>query len=81
MEPSRLGKALSDTTTRRVIIGVLLMLMVLPALTYSGTDYSSEYGLRSLFWYGRSTCNQVKGEFFCNRNNWVSAKGWNEKLY
>ena len=28
-DPSKLGKALSDTTTRRVLIGVLLMLMVL----------------------------------------------------
>jgi hypothetical protein len=57
MEPSRLGKALSDTTTRRVIIGVLGMLMILPLLTYSNTDYSSEYGLRSIFWFGRSNCD------------------------
>ena len=46
MEPSRLGKALSDTITRRVIIGILGMLMVLPVLTYTNTDFSSEYGLR-----------------------------------
>jgi hypothetical protein len=56
MEPSRLGKALSDTITRRVIIGVLGMLMVLPILTYSDSDYSSEYGLRKIFWFGRSDC-------------------------
>lgn len=45
LEPSRLGNALSDTTTRRVIIGVLGMLMILPLLTYTKDDYSSEYGI------------------------------------
>lgn len=80
MEPSRLGKALSDTTTRRVIIGVLGMLMVLPVLTYSAIDFSSEYGLRKIFWYGRSDCNNIKGDFYCNRSNWVTEDGWNELL-
>ena len=72
MEPSRLGTALSDTTTRRVIIGVLLMLMVLPVLTYSGVDYSSEYGLRELFWFGRSNCKTVGGEFKCDSKSWIT---------
>lgn len=40
LEPSRLGKALSDTLTRRLIIGVLMLLMVLPAITYQGNDIS-----------------------------------------
>lgn len=40
-DPSKLGKALSDTTTRRVIIGVLLMLMVLPLLSYSEIDMAT----------------------------------------
>ena len=35
------------------------MLMVLPLLTYSEIDYSSEYGLREVFWFGRSSCEQV----------------------
>lgn len=51
-----MGKALSDMTTRRVIIGVLLMLMVLPLLTYSEMDYSTEYAMREIFWFGRSNC-------------------------
>jgi hypothetical protein len=55
-DPSKLGKALSDMTTRRVIIGVLLMLMVLPLLTYSEMDYSTEYAMREIFWFGRSNC-------------------------
>lgn len=39
-DPSKLGKALSDTNTREVIIAVLLMLMVLPLLAPSPIDYS-----------------------------------------
>ena len=80
MEPSRLGKALSDKTTRTVIIGVLGMLMILPVLTYSPDDFSSEYGLRSLFWFGRSDCSLVNGKFFCEQGNWVTKEGWEEKL-
>lgn len=81
MEPSRLGKAHSDITTRRVIIGVLVMLMVLPLLSYSNTDFSSEYGLRQLFWFGRSNCDAVEGAGFdCERGNWITKLGWNEKL-
>ncbi len=64
-DPSKLGTSLSDTTTRRVIIGVLLMLMVLPLLSASEIDFSSEYGLRELFWFGRSNCKDIKGDFFC----------------
>lgn len=56
LEPQRLGKALSDTLTRRLIIGVLLLLMVLPAITYSGSDLSVSFGLKKLFWFGRSNC-------------------------
>lgn len=64
MEPRRLGKVMSDTTIRKVIIGILLMLMVLPILTYAGVDYSKEYGLDKIFWYGRSTCEDVNGNFY-----------------
>lgn len=39
-DPSKLGKSLSDTNTREVIIGVLLMLMVLPLLAPTEIDYS-----------------------------------------
>ena len=55
-DPSKLGKALSDTNTREVIIGVLLMLMVLPLLAPTEIDFSQEYGVRELFWMGRSNC-------------------------
>lgn len=55
LEPGRIGKVLSDTTIRKVIIGILIMLMVLPILTYAGYDYTAQYGLDKIFWYGRST--------------------------
>ena len=59
-DPSKLGKALSDTNTREVIIGVLLMLMVLPLLAPSTIDFSQEYGLREIFWLGRSNCEVIR---------------------
>ncbi|CDW71083.1 adenylyl cyclase [Stylonychia lemnae] len=79
-DPSKLGKALSDTITRRVIIGVLLMLMVLPLLSYSENDFSSEYGLREIFWFGRSQCSKANGDFYCENGNWVTQEGWFELL-
>jgi hypothetical protein len=73
LEPTRLGKALSDCLTRRLIVSVLLMLMVLPAITYNGNDISYQYGIRELFWYGRSSCHKhqsadgsVGGDFLCH---------------
>ena len=84
-DPSKLGKALSDTTTRRVIIGVLLMLMILPLLTYSQTDYSSEYAMREIFWFGRSNCKPSDDkntiDFYCPKGEpWLTQEGWHEML-
>ncbi len=42
---SHLGKNMSNLTTKRVIVGVLGMLVVIPILTYSSTDRSSSFGL------------------------------------
>lgn len=56
------------------------MLMVLPLLSYSEIDFSSEYGLRELFWFGRSSCENVNGTFYCQENDWVTTEGWNELL-
>lgn len=80
LEPSRLGSALSDTLTRRLIIGVLCLLMVLPAITYNSTDTSHNFGLRQLFWTGRSNCADINGEFLCEKGQWISDDGWNELL-
>lgn len=65
-DPSKLGKALSDSINRKTIIGVLLMLMILPLFTLPEIDYSGEYALRDAFWFGRSSCKDPEG-FFCNQ--------------
>jgi hypothetical protein len=31
-------------------------LMVLPLLAPTTIDYSQEYGMREIFWFGRSNC-------------------------
>ena len=54
--------------------------MVLPAITYNSSDVSHNYGLRQLFWFGRSNCDIVDGNFYCDRNNWITAEGWQEQL-
>ena len=40
LEPSRLGRSLSEALTRRLIILVLVLLMALPAITHSSFDVS-----------------------------------------
>jgi len=35
--------------------------MVLPTITYKGYDYGSYSGLRSVFWFGRSSCEYIQG--------------------
>ena len=81
LEPSRLGKALSDTLTRRLIIGVLLLLMVLPAITFNMTDISCQYGIRNVFWFGRSSCDVWNADFHCDdKIGWLSSDGWQQIL-
>lgn len=41
---SRVGAAMSDLTTKRVIVLVLVMLIVIPLLSYSPIDLSESYG-------------------------------------
>jgi len=52
VEASRLGKLLSEMTTRRVIVMVLMMLFVIPFLSGNDLDNAKTYGLSLLFWYG-----------------------------
>jgi len=81
-DPTKLGKALSESINRQTIIGVLLMLMVLPLLRRADQDYSGEHTLREVFWFGRSNC--VNGHdpnaFFCDHRDWITKEGWFETL-
>ena len=52
---SRVGSAMSDLTTRRVIVLVLLMLLAIPFLVYSKSDESTEYATK--FIYNFVHCN------------------------
>jgi len=42
---------------------VLTLLMALPAITYGSFDAAHQYGLRQLFWFGKSNCKQIDGDF------------------
>merc|ERR1719201_1396731 len=61
VEASRLGKVLSEMTTRRVLLGMLLMLLVLPFLSHSAEDKSRSFGLKLIFNYGVAAA--------CDRSN------------
>jgi len=79
-DPSKLGKALSESINKKTIIGTLLMLMILPLLSLSENDYSSDYSLREAFWFGRSSCTDPNG-FYCNtEQEWLTQEGWYEIL-
>jgi len=81
LEPSRLGKHLSDTLTRRLTLIILGLLMALPVLAYAGADYTGGSGLRELYRFGTSVCQPREGiESFCDGETWLTPEGWEEKL-
>ena len=80
LEPSRLGSFLIETLTKRLVIIILILLMVLPNITDKGTNYSGYSGLRELFWFGRSSCQMKDGvDSLCyiNAQNgaWIESDG------
>ena len=79
-DPSKLGKSLSESINKKTIIGTLLMLMILPLLSRSDIDYSINYALREVFWFGRSSCTDPSG-FYCGNPTWLASdEGWYEVL-
>ena len=57
---SKLGAQLSESTTKRVIILVLIMLCVIPLLTYNPVDNQSVVALDILHWYNTYGTNETK---------------------
>jgi hypothetical protein len=57
---SRLGDQLSESTTRRVIIMILVMLIILPLLLYSPANVGPEFATRMLHTF--HTSQHVSGE-------------------
>jgi class 3 adenylate cyclase len=55
VQASRLGKILADQTTRRVIVGVLSMMIATPFLEYQDTDLGPRFGLQLLY-LTRTSC-------------------------
>jgi hypothetical protein len=57
VEASQLGKVLSEMTTRRVIVGLLTTLLVLPFLNMQDTESGRYLGLKLLYNFGISRCD------------------------
>ncbi|OMJ66960.1 hypothetical protein SteCoe_36024 [Stentor coeruleus] len=83
MDPDRLGKKLSDIITRRVIIVVLLMIIFVPIMQVNEDDNSSYYGLKQLFWMGRSSCHLSDDECQPPKANWINNSSicWEDLVY
>jgi len=74
MDAEVLGKKLSDITTRRVIIGVLALLLLLPLLQVKTVDNAKYYGLQQIYWIGSSSYNT---DFPGNTGRYMDESGWN----
>lgn len=48
---ARVGTALSDITIRRVAVGLLIMVVCVPLLTYTEADNSGKFGLEFVHKY------------------------------
>ena len=33
-----------------------------------------------LFWFGRSNCHEIDGQFYCDEDDWLGENGWNNML-
>lgn len=94
VQASRLGKILSESTTRRVIVGVLSMMIIWPNLEITIENLAPVYGLENLYYFGRSTCGDIDRYLDtdamiglrCNatlgrESPWLTAAGWEFLVY
>merc|ERR1719247_653857 len=87
VQASQLGKILAEQTTRRVIVAVLMMMIILPFLQTEETDLGPLFGL-SLLFLNRSPCATVQdygqlslGAKNCTRDGYepdvpISREAW-----
>lgn len=80
-DPTKLGKSLSESINKKTIIGTLLILMVLPLLNRDEIDFSINFFLMEVFWFGISGCQDPNG-FFCTAKGkeLITEEGWYEVL-
>mmetsp|Transcript_10710 Transcript_10710/g.23229 ORF Transcript_10710/g.23229 Transcript_10710/m.23229 type:complete len:1012 (-) Transcript_10710:165-3200(-) len=90
---SRLGKILSEQTTRRIVLGVLVLMFAHPILQVETTDAGPLYGLEYLFWVGRSGCSSFSefkasaasrfSSLTCNSSaeRWLTEEAWNYTVF
>lgn len=71
---SKIGKELSEFTTRRVIIGVLMMLFIFPLLALDERDYSANYGIQQLAAYANETVVVSDAYKTLSINNFIAAQ-------
>lgn len=92
MEASRLGKMLSEQTTRTVIIGVLCMMILLPIIEEAPFPVGYAFALENLFWFGLSACATVeqfkesavkKIPIECHppEDGWITPEGYDFMIY
>ena len=74
LDPTELGKIVSDSTTRKVMIGVLLMYIMYPLLTYTPSSNLFRSGLKSLFIAGSSSCSDPNN-LMCGKQ-YLTPLGW-----
>eukprot|EP00826_Nyctotherus_ovalis_P041380 TRINITY_DN4155_c0_g1_i4.p1 TRINITY_DN4155_c0_g1~~TRINITY_DN4155_c0_g1_i4.p1 ORF type:complete len:856 (-),score=247.58 TRINITY_DN4155_c0_g1_i4:57-2624(-) len=75
LNPNELGKTFSDTITRRILIGVVLMYIAYPFLTNNTTIDAFESGLENLFLFGSSNCSVSEDNKLCGDDT-IESEGW-----
>jgi len=66
---SHVGAEMSDRTTKKVIIGILIMLMVIPMLQVSDLQYTNVFGMRMVF-------NQRRQNYDSSLNTWIFSESY-----
>ncbi len=74
LDPNALGRMLSETTTRKILIAVLLMYIAYPILTYTESQNTFYNGLKQLFISASTNCTEAKNPYCAT--NLITEAGW-----